>query len=93
MPYPIHPGTFSRPGILLALAAAPLMAAPDDSGLAFNAAYTGDLLSNTSGGVQTGGTYLDNLDLQIAAERGSIFGIPGPLRPPVRPVQQRQRIQ
>lgn len=53
------------------------MAEADDSGLAFNAAYTGDLLTNVSGGVQTGGTYLDNLDLQIAAERGSIFGIPG----------------
>ncbi|MDH5316245.1 MAG: carbohydrate porin, partial [Gemmatimonadota bacterium] len=61
----------------LALAASPLMAHPDDSGLTFNAAYTGDLLSNVSGGLRTGGTYLDNLDLQIAAERGSIFGIPG----------------
>ena len=43
----------------------------------FNAAYTGEPIKNLSGGRKTGGTYLDNLDLQLAADRGSLFGIPG----------------
>jgi porin len=47
------------------------------SGIRFDAAYTGEPIRNTSGGIRTGGTYLDNLDLQISADRGSIFGIAG----------------
>ena len=46
-------------------------------GITFNAAYTGELDSNLSGGIRTGSTYLDNLDLQLSADRGSIFGISG----------------
>jgi porin len=46
-------------------------------GLTFTAAYTGEPIRNLDGGVKTGGTYLDNLDLQLAADRSSIFGIPG----------------
>lgn len=46
-------------------------------GITFDGVYTGEPISNLSGGVQTGGTYLDNLDLIIAADRGSIFGIAG----------------
>jgi porin len=47
------------------------------SGITFNAAYTGEVASNLSGGIRTGSDYMDNLDLQIAADRGSIFGVPG----------------
>jgi len=46
-------------------------------GITFDAAYTGELDSNLSGGIRTGSTYLDNLDLQLSADRGSIFGIAG----------------
>lgn len=53
------------------------MAQSGSPGVTFDAVYTGEPISNLSGGVQTGGTYLDNLDLQITADRGSIFGIPG----------------
>ena len=66
------------PLLLALLATSPATLANDAaSGLWFNVAYTGEPISNLSGGVQTGGTYLDNLDLQLAADRGSIFGIPG----------------
>ena len=73
------PGVLASPLTLLALAlgAQPLTAHADADGVSFHAVYTGEPISNLSGGLQTGGTYLDNLDLQISAERGSIFGIPG----------------
>lgn len=59
--------------------AANLAAAADeaDQGISFDAVYTGDLIRNFDGGVRTGGTYLDNLDLQLIANPGSIFGVPG----------------
>lgn len=65
------------PVLILALAPRWLAAQPASPGISFDAVYTGDAISNLSGGVQTGGTYLDNLDLQINAGRGRIFGIPG----------------
>jgi len=65
------------PGLALLLASDPARSQAPTPGITFDGVYTGEPISNLSGGVQTGGTYLDNLDLQIAAERGSIFGIPG----------------
>lgn len=47
------------------------------SGVTFDTVYTGDQIRNLSGGIRTGGTYLDNLDLQLSVDRGSLFGIPG----------------
>lgn len=52
-------------------------AADPASGITFDAAYIAEPARNMSGGLQTGGTYLDNLDLSLSADRGSIFGIPG----------------
>jgi porin len=46
-------------------------------GITFDAAYIGDAARNVDGGLRTGSAYLDNLDLQLNAERGSLFGIPG----------------
>lgn len=70
-------------GILLA-AIAPVTALADCpgseagcAGLTFTAAYTGEPIHNVTGGRRTGGTYLDNLDLQLSADRGRVFGIPG----------------
>ena len=67
----------------LLLAGECAVAEASDGGITFNAAYTGDLARTASGGIKTGGTYLDNLDLQLAAEasaiRDEIRGI-GPLR-------------
>jgi porin len=53
------------------------LAEPAGSGISFDAVYTGEPIRNLDGGQRTGGTYLDNLDLQLTAGRGSIFGIPG----------------
>jgi porin len=65
------------PGLLALLAAPEILASQQAPAVTFDGVYTADLISNLSGGAQTGGTYLDNLDLQINAERGSIFGVPG----------------
>lgn len=46
-------------------------------GLTASAVYTGEPIRNFDGGLREGSTYLDNLDLQLAADRGSIFAIPG----------------
>lgn len=54
-----------------------LLAQTATPAITFYGIYTGEPISNLSGGVQTGGTYLDNLDLIITADRGSIFGIAG----------------
>jgi len=75
MPRDVLPRQAAWPGLLLLLAA-PLADAAAPA-ITFDGTYTGDLIRNLDGGVKTGGTYLDNLDLQINAERGSIFGIPG----------------
>lgn len=72
MPRPPSP----VPPALAALFAAPLALA-ESPAIRFDGAYTADLIANLSGGVQTGDTYLDNLDLQLSADRGAIFGIPG----------------
>lgn len=77
MPRVIRPGPALLPALFLVLAPRWLAAQPAPAGVTFDAVYTADAITNLSGGVQTGGTYLDNLDLQINAERGSIFGIPG----------------
>ena len=50
---------------------------PDCNGIHFAAAYTGDFVRNMTGGVQSGNSYIDNVDLQLSADPGSIFGIPG----------------
>jgi porin len=65
------------PGIALLLGSEPGWTEPSTSGITFDAVYTGEPIRNMSGGIRTGSTYLDNLDLQISADRGSIFGIPG----------------
>ena len=39
--------------------------------------YTGDILRNTRGGLQTGGTYLDNLDVTLAVDGEALWGVPG----------------
>ena len=45
--------------------------------ITFMAAYLGEPIINLRGGIRTGGTYLDNLYLQISAEPGTLFGLPG----------------
>lgn len=42
-----------------------------------SAAYTGEYLRNARGGLETGGAYLDNLDLQLAIDGERAFGVPG----------------
>lgn len=54
-----------------------LAPAENGGGLALDVTYTGEPIRNMRGGVQRGSTYLDNLDLQLSADRGSLFGIPG----------------
>jgi porin len=64
-------------GVAAGLASESSWAEDAAGGISFAAVYTGEPIRNLDGGQRTGGTYLDNLDLQISAERGSIFGIPG----------------
>ncbi|MEZ5564633.1 MAG: carbohydrate porin [Gammaproteobacteria bacterium] len=63
--------------LLLATEVALGEAADTSTGIVFNAVYTGEPIRNLDGGQRTGGTYIDNLDLQIEAAPGSIFGISG----------------
>jgi len=63
--------------LVLALASTTIRAEDSASGITFDAVYTGEGARNASGGLRTGGTYLDNLDLSLSADRGSIFGLPG----------------
>lgn len=65
------------PGIALLLAGEYAVAETAGNGITFDAVYTGEPIRNVSGGIRTGGTYLDNLDLQLTADRGSLFGVPG----------------
>ncbi len=76
MKHPIIP-RFLRFFFFTAFLAAPALANSSGGGVTFDAAYTGDPVRNLSGGRRTGGTYLDKLDLQLSADRGAIFGIPG----------------
>jgi porin len=41
---------------------------------AFEASYTGDVLVNASGGIETGTRYLDNLDLKLEVDLDRIWG-------------------
>ena len=65
------------PDIALLLAGDYAVAEASGNGITFDAVYTGEPIRNLSGGIQTGGTFLDNLDLRLAADRGSLFGLPG----------------
>lgn len=77
MPRFTRPVPALLPTLVLVFSPGALMAQSGPPGITFDALYTGEPIRNLSGGVRTGGTYLDNLDLQINAERGSILGIPG----------------
>lgn len=39
--------------------------------------YTGEFWRNTTGGLQEGGTYVDNLDLALTVDGGQAFGLDG----------------
>lgn len=45
--------------------------------LSIEAAYTGEAWRQASGGLRTGGGYLDNLDLRATGDGGRLFGIDG----------------
>ncbi|HEX7061203.1 MAG TPA: carbohydrate porin [Woeseiaceae bacterium] len=45
-----------------------------DSGWQFDAVYTGEVLSNVSGGIRTGTRYLDNLDLMLEVDLAEAWG-------------------
>ena len=64
-------------GFVLWLGSPVVIADSASSGVSFDAVYLGEPIRNLTGGRKTGGTYLDNLDLQLSADRGSIFGVPG----------------
>ncbi|MEQ8208099.1 MAG: carbohydrate porin [Woeseia sp.] len=43
-------------------------------GYDFEAVYTGEVVHNVSGGISTGGRYLDNLDLLLSLDLRDVFG-------------------
>jgi porin len=49
----------------------------DDHAYELAATYVGDLWRNTTGGLRTGGVYLDNLDLTVAVDGERAFGARG----------------
>jgi porin len=49
----------------------------DDRAYELAAVYTGDLWRNASGGLRTGDTYLDNLDLTLAVDAERAWGLSG----------------
>ncbi len=77
MPYRISLKVAVLAGIAAGFGSESGLAGPAGEAITFDAVYTGEPIRNLDGGQRTGGTYLDNLDLQIVANRGSIFGIPG----------------
>ncbi len=46
-------------------------------GIVFDAAYTGEIWGNLSGGIQTNHEYIDNLDLTMEVDMEKVAGIPG----------------
>jgi porin len=61
----------------LLLIALPARAQTEANGLTLSAGYTADLLRNTRGGIATGGSYLDNLDLVADVDGERLFNLPG----------------
>lgn len=52
-------------------------AAEESAGVTFSAAYTGEAWTVASGGLEDGGAYLDNLDLQLTVDLEKTFGWSG----------------
>ncbi len=65
------------PLLALAVLLPPQAPAEEPGGFSLDVAYTGEPIRNLRGGLQRGSSYLDNLDIQLSADRGSLFGIPG----------------
>ena len=61
-------------GAGVVLLAVSLLSAPACYGIEFSATYTMDLLSNRSGGLETGTRHLDNLDLEFEFDLGERLG-------------------
>ncbi|MFO1457432.1 MAG: carbohydrate porin [Steroidobacteraceae bacterium] len=56
----------------------PAQAADEPSpAVSLEAAYVGDLMRNTQGGLGRGGAYLDNFDLMATVDGGQAFGVDG----------------
>ena len=56
----------------------PALAADEPSpAVSLEAAYVGDLMRNTQGGLGRGGAYLDNFDLMATVDGGQAFGVDG----------------
>jgi porin len=71
----------ARAALICLLATSPALADDDCRGqpcrgFGAEVVYKGEQWWNTSGGLETGGTWLDNLDIVFTADRGSL-GVPG----------------
>lgn len=49
----------------------------EEAAVELGAAYTGDVMRNVDGGIRTGGTYLDNLDITLAVDGERLWGATG----------------
>ncbi len=52
-------------------------AAENDPACQLDVVYTGETWRNTKGGIRTGNSYLDNLDVQLSIDGESAWGVPG----------------
>jgi len=64
-------------GAALVILAAPAQAGQLVNGAEFGAVYTGEVLHNQRGGIETGTDYLDNLDLTLALNADQLWGWSG----------------
>src|SRR5690606_39793481 len=62
------------PLALLTFLAAPAAAAAEESAARFDIRYIADVMSNLSGGLETGSRYMDNLDLSLEVDAERAMG-------------------
>ena len=64
--------------IAFAVAGADICGAQDrESAYSLDLVYTGEVWRNTHGGIRTGNSYLDNLDVQLSVDGERAWGVPG----------------
>jgi len=63
------------PGLAAAEASMSHEDEPEESGLILEAAYTSEIWRNVSGGIESGGVYLDNLDVTLELALESLWNI------------------
>jgi porin len=67
----------AAPLVVLAQVAPQSQVAHAESPYSLDVTYTGEVWRNTHGGIRTGSSYLDNLDVQLTVDGEKAWGVPG----------------